>query len=63
MENLKRTLEARIAEADERLEQLNQLIEAARIAGMDVTHYELKRDELATRINKWKQALSKLSGA
>jgi len=49
----------RVKEAKENLEVLNTLILVAKEAGEDVTQYEIQRDNLKQRIERWEKALSK----
>jgi len=49
----------RVKEAKEKLEVLNTLILVAKEAGEDVTQYEIQRDNLKQRIERWEKALSK----
>ena len=55
LESLKKQLE----EAESALEELNTLIEVAAEAGEDVSEMVIKRDELKTRIERWKAAIEK----
>jgi len=55
LEDLKKRLE----KAKEELNKLNTLIEVAEDAGEDVTEYKIKRDELAEKIRRWEDAISK----
>jgi len=49
----------RLEKAKEELNKLNTLIEVAEDAGEDVTEYKIKRDELAEKIRRWEDAISK----
>jgi hypothetical protein len=63
MEEVIRTLEERIAEAEKRLNEANTLIGIGESAGMDVTAYKIKANELRAEIDKWKRALEKYKSA
>ena len=53
------SLRKQLDEAEKALEELNVLIETAAEAGEDVSEMVIKRDELKTRIERWKAAIEK----
>jgi len=60
MEEYIKTLEDRIAQAEKHMNDLANLIAAGRIAGLDVSQYELQMSDLRAQIEKWKKSLEYL---
>ena len=61
MVSLKEELEKRIQYAEDQLNKLDNLIEVAKMADMDVSEFEGKALELREEIDKWKHAIESLA--
>ena len=61
MESFIRYLEERIKEAEASLKDLDTLIKLGAEVGMDVSQYKIRYDRLKADIERWKEALKKVT--